>query len=820
MQNPKTRYNPITNKPIVESVKDSQQNLSQNNDPSRNNKNTMLPSNKSNSNFNTNNKNTASKQTQNQNQNFQNNFSKNNKNSLCSLHNLEIGGCCESFECISKHQVCCAKCASDPNLCIRNSKHEFISIEEFIANFTERELYSLKNDNQFSKSFTLSRNLLENEVNIKNEFLEKSRNIQDEINDYYCNLIDYAKSLLDDFNDKFEKFVNSKFSTLMSSYENLNRLTTYEELAKFDKNKLLENSTKMSYEELTDLITNMKKTVYNFKKKNCDSDLDNIKYLMDLNVKNENVFMIKKKFEEIKNELDTKHLSFCNNLEKNIFFTNKLTNNASKSNNTTTNRNNNRENFNSNSNDYFEETESTGLNNLALFKEFTVDYSINSNFIDKRFLIFEHSNGNSYLVFPTSQNAIKLIGFNSLLKDESFNALSDHSNENLNFDSQNKQSAALKGQVGEIKQHKATLITSKDFERAEPIDKHLLYKLCSHGGKITHLKYYRLSTGNEQVKDLLITASEDKCIKIWDISDLNKYLNDVNKQYRNLCVKTLMAHDNNKISSFVNFFDPLKNKAFIVSSGFGDRIKVWDLTMGVIAREVADSAKAPNFDNELIVFHENFSSKNFMITSGHNNSVRIWDFDLGKVLMTFQHKEKILDLIYFNNDKDKVNLKNKNYKYNNNFCYYLPKIFAADDSGKCVSLLFEKDEKGELAFNFKTEGVNTGSAVRNGGVKWNEGKVFLYCKTGQICEYEIDILSDYFNNFSANTNKEFNSLSYINGLSHNNNINNNVNLNKFANSISLGVSAISYCEKFSDLVFGDLLIVHSHDQKIKILKLK
>lgn len=805
MLNPNTRYNPITNQPINDNLKESQQNYNQKNqkdNPNRKDRIT-IGNNKSQSNFNTNNnKNLISKQIKNENSN--NNYSK-NKHSLCNIHHLEIGGCCDNFECIGNQQVYCSKCASDPNFCIRNSKHEFITIEEFITNFTDRELYSLKNDNQYSKSYTSSRKFLENEINIKDDFLEKSRTIQDEINDYYIDLIDYIKNLLDDFNEKFEKFVNQKFSNLMNSFENLNKLTTYEDLFKYDKKNLIERSSSMSYDELTDLIINMKKTVYNFKKKNCDADLDNIKYIMDMNVKNENVFMIKKKFEEIKNEIDTKHLSFCNNIEKNIFFSNKLIN-ASRSN-TTSNRNN-KDNFNSNSNDYFDQTEGSGLNNLSIFKEFTIDYSINSNFIDKKFLVFEHSNGNSYLAYPTSQNTIKLIRFDKLLKDDSF-CVKEDAYENLNMDSHKPSS--------EIKQHKATLITSKDFERAEPIDKHLAYKLSSHGGRITHIKYYRMANGNypDSVKDLLITASEDKCIKIWDITDLNKYLNDVNKQYRNLCVKTLLAHDNNKISSFVNFFDPLKNKAYIVSCGFGDRIKVWDLCTGVIVREISDSAKAPNFDNEIIVFHENYSSKNLMVTSGHNSSIRIWDFDSGKILKAFQHKEKILDLMFFSNEKEKaISKNNKNYNYVNNLCIYLPKIFILDDSGKCVTLLFDKNEKSELTFSLKPETVNTGTAIRNGGLKWNERKVFLYCKNGQIYEYEIDDLFDYFN--SVNANNDFNSLSNIKSLSKNDNV---VDLNKIAYSINLGNSAISYSEKFKDLVFGDLLIVHTQDQKIKILKL-
>jgi len=788
MFNTPVKFNPITNIPITNNNKDLQDQ-----NTSRINRNSNL-NNKSESNITTNNKNDINKQ------NLNENINQKTKVCNCKIHNLEIGGCCDNFECVSKQQIYCLKCIADPNFCIRNFKHEFIPIEEFISIFIERELFNLKNDNQYSKSFSQIKKFLIQEVEIKNGFLEKSRTIQDEINDYYCDLIDYIKSLLEDFNNKFEKFVNSKLSILTKNFENLKKLIAFEELSGFDKNKMIQKASKVNSDDLNNLILDMKKTVYNIKKKNCENDLDSVKYILDLNTKNENVFMIKKKFEEIKNELDQKHLSFSNNLDKNIFFSNKLL--SLTLNNSSAYRNQIRSDKN-----YFEDTENSSLNNLSIFKEFTIDFSINSNFVDKKFLIFEHSNGNTYFTYPTSLYSIKLIHLNNVLKDEYF-TFKDEENEidTIKKSKENPQNRA-------IKQHNAVLIKSKDFERGEKIDKHLIYKLSSHGGKITHMKYFRLNIQPDQERDLLISASEDKSIKIWDISNLNKNYEDVNKQYKNLCVRTILPHDNNKICNLTTFFDPLKNKAFILSSGFGDRIKVWDMETGVINRELNDSTKAPNFDNEIIVFHENSSAKNFMVTSGHNSSVRIWDFDSGKIIKTFQHKEKIVDLLFFNNEKEKLNPKNKNYDYINNNSFYLPKIFIIDDNGKCVTLIIDKNEKLDLVFNLKPESVNTSSGIRNGGVKWNESRAFLYSKNGLIYEYDIDNMYDFFNSINANENFSIISNYNTNDVAKN-------NIRKILNSINISTTPISYCEKYKDLIFGDLLVVHSHDQKIRILKSK
>ncbi len=827
------KFNPITNQPINNNLRESQSNSKINSVPD-----TLKDNSKNNNNIGNSKINNNKNCTPNPNSNKDNNHNFKNK-ITCKIHNLEVGGCCENYECISKPQIMCIKCTADQNFCIRQSKHEFIHFDEFVNNFTNREIDTLKNDNQFSKSYSLSKKFLLEEIKIKNEFLEKSRTIQDEINNYYLSVIDFTKNLLDDFNDKFEKFVNTKLNFLMKSYENLNNFLSFEHLCKFEKNQILEKINSVnSYEEANEFIVKMKKTIYNYKKKNCDIDIDNIKYIFDMNVQNENVFMIKKRFEEIKNDLDQKHLSFCNNLDKNIFFSNILSGNNQ---NSLLRRNNKNDNYNSNNNDYFENSENVGITNLTLFKELKIDYSTNSNFIDKKFLIFEHSNGMTYMAFPTSLNAIKLIDFNTLLKDDYY-SISEACNELDNLNNNNSVcDTPIKSQLSNIKNNpivnnnsntkdkyfKATHITNKDFNRSEPVDKHLVYQLLSHGGRVTLLKYYLIYFNQDQAKDLLITASEDKTIKIWDITDINKYLEDVNKQYRNLCARTIIAHDNNKISNFVNFYDPIKNKNYIVSSGYGDRIKVWDLASGTINREVADSAIVPNFDNDILVFHENFSSKNYMVTSGHNYCVRVWDFDKGKILKTFSYKEKILDLILLDNNILNGNNKiNKNYTYNNNFCLYLPKIFIVDENGKCSSLIFEKDEKNEknekneVNFYLRYEMLNTGDAIRTGGIKWNEKKVFLSCKNGQIYEYEIDDLFEYFNiNEGTNNASVLGNVNTFIKESKYDNIN-GPNKNKLAKFINLGTNAISYCEKYRDLVFGDLLIVHCHDQKLKILKLK
>jgi hypothetical protein len=731
----------------------------------------------------------------------------------CKLHGSDVGGCCECLDCANKQQIFCIKCTLDSRSCIRTDKHEFLSIEEFISNIIDKEIYKLKNDNQFSKSFSYSTKFLDGEVFLKQEFLEKSRQIQDEVNDYYLNMIEFMKELLEDFNTKFENFVNSKFTSLTSSYNNLHDLTSYDDLCRFNKLDLTCKANSLSYDDLNKLIITTKKTMYNYHKGNCDYDLENIKYISDMSITNENIFMVKKRFEEIKHDLETKHLSFCNNIEKNILT--KTINNKISLNSTLNTKNDiNRE-------------EGTGLSSLVLFKDFHIDYSRDSNFIDKTFTIFEHSNGMSLFGFPTSQNTIKLINFEDVLSDEK---LSPEENEEIIKSNSNDKERGPNSKFG---YQKGKYLTLTDVNRPELVDRHLYYKLMSHGGRITILKYYRLCLSVDEQKDILITGSEDKTIKIWDISSLDKSEKDVNYQYKNHCVRTILAHDGNKISSIFNFYDPLKNKNFIVSSGFGDRIKVWDMASGNISRDMIDSIKNPNFDNEINIFHENFSGKNFMLTAGHNSQVRIWDFDSGRILRAFQNKEKVIQILFFSDCKN-LNIINSNsctiknitkfYDLNNthylkqeqNTSYSLPKFFIIDEAGKCGIFYLEKNDNDELLFNLKPERVNFGSAYKKGAIKWSDNKIFIYCNNGQIYEYESE---EAFENFltSGTDNKNF-----LNGYGNNvnNQDQNQNNIKKGSIFVSLGTLPISHGLKMRNIKYGDILIMHSHDQKIKIFKFK
>ena len=633
---------------------------------------------------------------------------------ICPIHESEIGGSCDNYDCLNKQQIFCLKCVAEPTCCIRSQKHQFIPINEMIFNFTDQELISIKSDMAISRSLSLSDKYLSNSENLKKEFLEKSTNIQDEINTYYMNLIEFVQNIQNDFNEKFGKLINSNYSLLVNSLENIDDLISYERLCKFQKNDLLEKSSMLNFESLNTLINSMKKSINNLKNKNCEKYLDNIKNISDMEIQNDNIFQIKKKFEDIQTEINKKHSSFCNNLQNNIFPDEKVLNNT--------------------------------LTELSLLSEFSVDFSVNSNFLDKKFTIFDHSNGNGCLAYPTSQNTIKIVYLNKILKDKDF------------FPKENKN--------GFENNNKNIKISIKDFDKGELLDKYLYFKLASHGGRITQLRYYRLPYQGQD-KDLLISSSEDKCIKIWDITNLNKYLDDVNEFYRNNCVKTLTSHEN-KIGNFVNFYDALKIKNYIVSTGVGDRIKVWDIQTGRFIRDVIDSTKSPNFDSELNVFHEKNSSRNMMVTSGHNSSVRVWDFDTGKILKVFNYREKILELVYFEDPKNR--------------------IFIFDDSGKCGFLEIEKNLnnknnnlENEYNFLLKAGNVYSGNTYRNALVRWNDSTIFSLCKNGQIYEYDSDKLTNL-------------------------------------NNINVGNSSISHGFKYHDLVYGDLLVVHSHDQKIKVFK--
>ena len=48
------------------------------------------------------------------------------------------------------------------------------------------------------------------------------------------------------------------------------------------------------------------------------------------------------------------------------------------------------------------------LSEYKVIYDDTIDFTANSNLQTKKFTIFEHSNGNTLLVYPTSQNTIRL----------------------------------------------------------------------------------------------------------------------------------------------------------------------------------------------------------------------------------------------------------------------------------------------------------------------------------------------------------------------------------------------------------------------------
>ena len=152
---------------------------------------------------------------------------------------------------------------------------------------------------------------------------------------------------------------------------------------------------------------------------------------------------------------------------------------------------------------------------------------------------------------------------------------------------------------------------------------------------------------------------------------------------------------------------------------------------------------------------------------------------------------------------------NSNYlKQEQNTSYTLPKFFIMDEAGKCGIFAFEKAENDEVLFNLKPERVNCGTALKKGGVKWNTNKIIIYGNNGQICEYESE---EAFENFLSSTNNN-----YFSGVSSNE----ENQFKKGMSFISLGTLPISFGMKLRDIKYGDLLIMHSHDQKIKIFKLK
>ena len=173
-------------------------------------------------------------------------------------------------------------------------------------------------------------------------------------------------------------------------------------------------------------------------------------------------------------------------------------------------------------------------------------------------------------------------------------------------------------------------------------------------------------------KELIVSASQDKTIKLWNI--LNKK-----------CLKTYIGHEN-WVTSITLAYNFNTDNYYLLSNSYDHKIYIWDLNneksidnienvYGKIVSVLNNFNKSfiiyGNNNNELCIYDitnkkEKFKmkghtqllscfcdlgeiNKNLISTGGDDNSIKIWNLSIEKCICTFKgHTSSVICLVYFN----------------------------------------------------------------------------------------------------------------------------------------------------------------------------
>ena len=283
-------------------------------------------------------------------------------------------------------------------------------------------------------------------------------------------------------------------------------------------------------------------------------------------------------------------------------------------------------------------------------------------------------------------------------------------------------------------------------------DKFLCLKLEGHIAKINHIQYY-LDKNNSQ---FLISSSEDRTIKIWNITDLYSYIQNKNNYYQGN-VLNLVGHTG-IIVNFQIFNDSSTNSNIIISIAKNDKIKIWSFETGKNIKDIYDrnsELKGTYEDNFLCVKIEDI---NYLITVNNSNyNIKIWDFDKGNVLNIIPYKKRsnIIQIIYYTAQN---------------------KVIFLDDISTCSILTISKNNPNLLL----DMNLSRNNSVRIHGYFWDENNLLIYHKNGIINEFSFE-------------------------------------LNKFIGKLKISNYSVSYLEKYyNEKNKKYILICHSEDQHIRI----
>lgn len=647
---------------------------------------------------------------------------------ICKIHNSEIGGVCGDMDCKDSKQLFCIKCTINESCCIRKYKHNLISFDEFVNLFFDKHLPSFKSNYTYSRGLNNIENYIGKEEDYLLSFRSKFEELSNIVNSTFENFMQQINSIVENINNQIMEVAQIEQTNFLGKLDKLKEMMNNDLLHNFDAFKCKETMQRMPFDSFNDAIYKIKQTFTQIKNKDYSKDEERLNSYMAVSM--DKIKVLASQLEEIETEVVNKSEQVQNEIS--ILFSdnyNNKSNNTNSYNFTTKGKNNNAINNNKstinslkqNDSVYFNKVDKTKvshinsqidsnnldqkesesddnqnqiaqpqensqnefyLQNIDIAKEFPIDYSVNSNFLDKKFIVFEHSNGDSILCYPTSLFTLKLESLDLILKEPEPQKRELKISKDV-FNQERKN----------FNQIDMPLNNVTSFPKATDRDKFLKLKLQGHGANIIDIKYYQVGISvnkenkdryeqnvlkdkknvenrslnsnlvnnvfnenknkkdSKEVTDYLISASDDRTVKIWNISnlkDLNDQSNQINLNnnynYTSCLLRTLI-HQNSIVGIQV-FFNPLKNaneNLELVTLSYGDKIRVYDLRTYQMKKDVTQITNA-NYDSVFAVFNID-NAYNFLITANHLNKVRIWDYELNKVLHTVTYPDsKVINL--------------------------------------------------------------------------------------------------------------------------------------------------------------------------------
>jgi len=144
-------------------------------------------------------------------------------------------------------------------------------------------------------------------------------------------------------------------------------------------------------------------------------------------------------------------------------------------------------------------------------------------------------------------------------------------------------------------------------------------------------------------KDLLITCSYDKSVKVWDIDNLDKPIIDIQN-----------AHSNGFIFTSCILSHEKMDQNYIISGADDECIKVFDFNGKFLDKKV----KVSDYVNLLDIYYYK-REKKFCLINANSHDIRIYDFDDLKIYKTYIEKNSSSHahvIVHENEKEDKVYL--------------------------------------------------------------------------------------------------------------------------------------------------------------------